>query len=84
LSKIFELHYWCQNNGDGSVSVNFEKDEKTARKKDGAQSEGWGESSVSSVKLMMINDKLHRYTYDYKEIDGKYFRVDKWIPVKTS
>lgn len=75
---MFELHYHCKNNGDGSVSVEFHESKQAAEKADEEMDEGWGESSASSVKLKVEDGKLYFQTYE--DVEGKYQKV--WKVVK--
>lgn len=77
-SQEFELFYNCRNNGDGSVSVDLHENETIANEVEENMYEGWGESSVSSIKLKLKGKKL--FYSQYKDIDGKFEKV--WIEVK--
>lgn len=52
---MFDLYYNVSNNGDGSVSVQFYTTMREAERADKSQSESWGESSVSCLKLEIVN-----------------------------
>lgn len=76
-AKSFKLPYRVSNGGDGSVSVHFHVSEQAAEKEEEGDSEGWGESSVSSVNIKVEDGKLFFQTHQY--IDKKYQQV--WIEV---
>jgi hypothetical protein len=54
-----KLWYYCSNNGDGSVTVNFCRSAEEAVEIDEAQEEGWGESSVGYANLSIEDGKLY-------------------------
>ena len=56
---MFQLFYYCQNNGDGSASVRFCPTEQKAKEGDESQSEPFAEPSVSSVQLKVKGNKLY-------------------------
>lgn len=65
---LVELHYCCTNGGDGSVAVHFFKTEKEAEEyeenEEQLSGEGWGESSVGSIKLSIdSNGHIANQTY---------------------
>lgn len=60
--KKFELFYHVVNGGDGSAFPRFFMSEAAAEKAEEAQQEegeGWGESSVGSVELTIIDGVVH-------------------------
>ena len=59
MAKRFELFHWVENGGDGSAIVHNAVTRDSAEKKDEAQPERWGESSVSSTILEVDGDKLY-------------------------
>jgi hypothetical protein len=65
----YELWYYCENNGDGSASVHFCESESEANTLDEAQPEPWGESSVGSIELKLVDGRLS-------------FEKRVWIPSK--
>jgi len=75
---MFQLHYHCENNGDGSVSVKFHGSEKEAEAADAAMDDGWGESSASCVKLKFEDGKL--FYLEGEWVNGEFEKV--WKPVE--
>lgn len=70
MTQTFRLPYWCSSNGDGSVSVRFEKSLEAAERADEKQDEGWGESSAGYVEVKVENGKLFFKKYDgWKEVE---------------
>ena len=69
----FKLYYNCRNGGDGSVSVDFHNSEAEAEKAEENMDEGWGESSVNSVRLKIEDGKLY-----FRKYNGKFV----WVEVK--
>lgn len=67
---MFRLHFNCENQGDGSVSVNFFNTDAEAEDAELLQSEGWGESSVDHLDLFIDNGKIYR---SYLQWDGAKF-----------
>lgn len=74
--KRFQLWSWVDNNGDGSASAHHTVTKEAAEKKDEAQPERWGESSVSSCTLEYDNGDLYlvgsRWEWDDKAKKGTH------------
>lgn len=79
MSKEVDLFYCVKNLGDGSVAVKFHANKKLAKKEDENQPEGWGESTVSSVKLKIIDGKIYFRKYGWNENDEF---EDRWIELQ--
>ena len=77
---MFRLHYHCQNGGDGSANVQFHENKERAKKADESQSEGWGESSASSVELKVEDGKIFFKSLEWNDEKKKYDWV--WKPVE--
>lgn len=77
---MFRLHYYVQNNGDGSASVKFQATEQDAEAGDEGQSEGWGESSASSLRLDIQDGVIVRWEMVYDSETKKYNGV--WVPLE--
>jgi hypothetical protein len=73
----FDLPYYVQNGGDGSVIVRFQPTLDLAEYNDSEMSEGWGESSANTVKLKVEDNKL--YFREFAMVNGKYDYV--WTEV---
>ena len=78
---MYQLHYNCRDNGDGSVSVQFHPDEKSAEKAD-RENEGFGESTANYVTLKVENNKLFRrhceYNFEKKKLE------EMWLEIKPT
>ncbi len=74
----FELWHWVESGGDGSANARFAISEENATKKDEAQSERWGESSVGSNVLEYDDGKLFliRSQYDSKQKKHIEIRIE--------
>lgn len=57
--KRFALFSWVENGGDGSANIRHTITEEAATKKDEAQDERWGESSVHTTLLEYEEGKLY-------------------------
>lgn len=77
----FQLVYRCTNNGDGSVSVHFHSTEEEAEALEEKEEEGWGESSVSYVRLKIQDGLLYIVKNEYTHKDGKCISKQVLIPV---
>lgn len=69
-----KLWYYCSNNGDGSVTVNFCRSEEEATELDEAQGEAWGESSVGYANLSIEDGRLY---LEYMVYTGAGVRNEK-------
>lgn len=59
--KTFNLWVSINNHGDGGASVSVHKNENDAVKEDESQDDCYSESTVSQIKLKIINGKIHHY-----------------------
>lgn len=81
--KIIRLYYRVQDCGDGSVSVRWYKEEKEAEDAEEHDIEeggnGWGESSVNSIRLEiddegnLLNKTKREENPDWYDEDEKDF-----------
>lgn len=80
MTKEVELYYHISGNGDGSASLELHKTKKQAEKADEEQHEwgGFAESTVSSIKLKIENNKIYRQ--EFTEVKGKWQYI--WIEIK--
>ena len=80
--KKFQLAYMVRDLGDGSVAVKFCNSVEEAEKEEEEDLEdggcSWGESSVSSETLVVLDGKICRETSEYKLGDTGVMR---WVPV---
>jgi hypothetical protein len=77
MSIEFELTYRVRDNGDGSASVLFYKEESEAQKSEEDDDQPFCES-IGSLTLKVKDNKL--FFRDFEEINGVYQYV--WKPVK--
>ncbi len=77
--KRFRLHYYIQNNGDGSASMIECPSEAEAEGSPGAEEE-WGESTASYQEIILKDGKLF---YEDKNWNPKNKSFDvKLIPLE--
>lgn len=79
---MFKLHYNCENCGDGSAAVRFHETEEQAERADENQSEGWGESSASSVVLDIKDGKIVRREQVWNPKAKKHSTI--WKPLEEA
>jgi hypothetical protein len=77
----FKLHYYVQDNGDGSASVRFTASEKDAENHPDAE-EGWGESTASYIDVKVEKKKIFIREFRYNPETGKHGY--EWIEVQQS
>lgn len=77
---MFNLHYRCVNNGDGSASVEFHNTKLEAETEEEAEEESWGDSSVDSLILDIQDGKIVRKSLEW---NGKK-HVTKWVPLEET
>ena len=73
MAQVFQVHFRCNNQGDGSVRVDFHQNKEVVEQieeNENETGEGWAESSVDTLKLKMEDGKL--YFRVYEEVGGKY------------
>lgn len=69
---MFRLWYHVENGGDGSANTRFHLSEANAEKADEEQCEGWGESSVGSVDIVVRNGKAFMRKGKWNKDKKKY------------
>lgn len=81
-----KLNFWVSDNGDGSATTRFEPTAEAARLAEENDKEefngGFAEATCDSIEIKIVDGKICYFDSDFKEVDGKYQHVERWIPLE--
>jgi hypothetical protein len=83
MSKESTFNLWCsvRNHGDGSASVAVNKTEDEAVKADESQDDCYSESTVTQIKLKIIDGKIHCFDEYWDDKKEKWVR--EWTELES-